>query len=43
MVEQFDSASLREFEIVDLTVEVRCGSGVNAPSPGHIFSTLLAI
>ena len=30
-VEQFDPASPRRFEIVDLTVGVRCGSALDSP------------
>ena len=31
-VEQFDPASPRRFEIVDLTVGVRCGSALDSPN-----------
>ena len=42
-VEQFDPASPRRFEIVDLTVGVRCGSALDAANHGGVWSTLLAI
>ena len=41
--EQFDPASLRWFEIVDLTVGVRCGSALDSPYLSHVLTTSLAI
>ena len=42
-VEQFDPASPRRFEIVDLTVGVRCGSALDSPRLSRVLPTSLAI
>ena len=43
MVEQFDPASPRQLEIVNLMVGVRCRAALNLPNHGRVLSTSLAI
>ena len=42
-VEQFDPASPRWLEIVDLTVGVHCGSALDSPNLSRVLLTSLAI
>ena len=42
-VEQFDPASPRRFEIVDLTVGLGCGCALNSPNLSRVLLTSLAI